>query len=89
MHLEIPLSLYRTLLRSLSLIAFIMSLLIGALGLGPEHQDAVRLGVLPGSVAAAGGWYGWCGERKVRVLGGLGDFYDVGIVYRLILMYAL
>jgi NhaA family Na+:H+ antiporter len=35
-------------------IGFTMSLLIGALALGAEHQDAVRLGVLLGSVGAAG-----------------------------------
>lgn len=35
-------------------IGFTMSLLIGALALGPELQDSVRLGVLLGSVAAAG-----------------------------------
>ena len=35
-------------------IGFTMSLLIGGLALGAEHQDAVRLGVLLGSVGAAG-----------------------------------
>jgi NhaA family Na+:H+ antiporter len=48
-------------------IGFTMSLLIGALALGAEHQDAVRLGVLLGSVGAAGLAVGvlYCPKKRI------------------------